>query len=58
MVASTAFLVALLSASAFAADVYKCPNGAGKIEFQDRPCAGAAGEKIEMAIISLTGPSR
>lgn len=28
-----------LAASAQAAEIYKCPNAAGKIEFTDRPCA-------------------
>lgn len=31
---------------ASAAEIYKCPNAAGKIEYRDRPCDGAVGQKI------------
>lgn len=40
-------IVVLLPASATAADIYKCPTAAGKIEYRDRPCDGAAGQKVK-----------
>lgn len=38
--------VAAFAGSAAAADVYKCPRADGKVEYQDRPCPGAAGTKV------------
>jgi hypothetical protein len=47
--AVTILTVVMLGASgpAAAADIFKCPNAAGKIEYRDRPCDGAAGQKIQ-----------
>jgi uncharacterized protein DUF4124 len=39
--------VACVGMAAHAADMYKCTNAAGKVEFRDRPCDGAAGEKLK-----------
>lgn len=41
--------LACLPFGAAAADLYKCVNTAGKVEFQDRPCAGAA--KAEKLVV-------
>jgi hypothetical protein len=38
--AACAVSLASLSHPVAAADVYKCTNAAGKVEFQDRPCDG------------------
>ncbi len=45
--AATAVLV-LLPLMATAADIYRCPMDAGKVEFRDRPCDGGLGTKIDV----------
>jgi hypothetical protein len=41
------FVALLASGSAFAGEMFKCTNAAGKIEYRDHPCDGASGEKIK-----------
>ena len=44
---SILLLAFFVSASASAAEMFKCTSAAGKIEYRDHPCDGAAGEKIK-----------
>lgn len=41
-----AFAIAALPGLALA-DIYKCPNADGKVEYQDTPCTKIAGQKID-----------
>ena len=40
-------VVLLASGSTSAAEMFKCTNAGGKIEYRDHPCDGASGEKIK-----------
>ncbi len=46
--------VAAMSPRAFAGDVYRCQDAAGKIEFRDRPCdAGHKAQKVDVTPNSI-----
>lgn len=46
-------VAAMASASA---QVYKCPDASGKLQFQQTPCPGASGTKIEVRPASGNAP--
>ena len=46
-------VAAMASASA---QVYKCPDATGKLQFQQTPCAGANGSKLEVRPASGNAP--
>lgn len=54
LLATLPFVVAMASASA---QVYKCPDAAGKLQFQQTPCAGANGSKVEVRPASGNAPA-
>jgi hypothetical protein len=48
--------LALAMGSAFA-QVYKCPDATGKLQFQQTPCAGGSGTKLNVRPASGDAPS-
>jgi len=47
----------LAGASSATAQVYKCPDATGKLQFQQTPCVGGAGTKLEVRPASGAQPT-
>jgi hypothetical protein len=48
----------LAAASSATAQVYKCPDSTGKLQFQQTPCVGSAGSKVEVRPASGPDPTK
>ena len=47
----------LAAASSATAQVYKCPDASGRLQFQQTPCVGSAGGKVEVRPASGSAPA-